>query len=93
MRQRKHLGGLDGLINNARDYQLRWQGAWANISSWTPGTCVMDVNVRGTWLTTVAAQPHLAASRQFGRVVNLASDTALWGAHQPAWPMSPAREP
>ena len=40
---------------------------------------VMSVNVRGTWLATVAAQPHLAAGGS-GRVVNLASDTALWGA-------------
>ena len=40
---------------------------------------VMGVNVRGTWQATVAATPHLAASGS-GRVVNLASDTALWGA-------------
>ena len=40
---------------------------------------VMDVNVRGTWLVTQAAKQHLAASGR-GRVVNLASDTALWGA-------------
>jgi NAD(P)-dependent dehydrogenase (short-subunit alcohol dehydrogenase family) len=39
----------------------------------------MDVNVRGTWLVTAAARPFLAASGT-GRVVNLASDTALWGA-------------
>jgi NAD(P)-dependent dehydrogenase (short-subunit alcohol dehydrogenase family) len=40
---------------------------------------VMDVNVRGTWLVTKASRPSLAASGR-GRVVNLASDTALWGA-------------
>src|SRR5690606_17031588 len=40
---------------------------------------VMDVNVRGTWLVTAAARQHLAASGS-GRVVNIASDTALWGA-------------
>jgi NAD(P)-dependent dehydrogenase (short-subunit alcohol dehydrogenase family) len=39
----------------------------------------MDVNVRGTWLVTAAARPHLAAAGG-GRVVNIASDTALWGA-------------
>lgn len=73
----KHLGGLDGLINN---------GAITNSGGKVMGDIsvdtwdrVMDVNVRGTWLATVAAQPHLAASG-FGRVVNLASDTALWGA-------------
>ena len=40
---------------------------------------VMRVNVRGTWLMTRALTPLLAASGS-GRVVNLASDTALWGA-------------
>jgi NAD(P)-dependent dehydrogenase (short-subunit alcohol dehydrogenase family) len=39
----------------------------------------MDVNVRGTWLVTKASRPFLASSGR-GRVVNLASDTALWGA-------------
>ncbi len=40
---------------------------------------VMTVNVRGTWLVTRALAPMLAASRR-GRIVNIASDTALWGA-------------
>lgn len=72
-----HLGGLDGLINNAaitnsggKDMQDLTVDTWDR---------VMAVNVRGTWLATVAATPHLAASGS-GRVVNLASDTALWGA-------------
>jgi NAD(P)-dependent dehydrogenase (short-subunit alcohol dehydrogenase family) len=72
------LGGLDGLVNN---------GAIAtgiggvsmediDIDIWDR---VMNVNVRGTWLMTRAASPFL---RQSGRakVVNVASDTALWGA-------------
>lgn len=73
----KHLGGLDGLINN---------GAITNSGGKVMGDItvdtwdrVMNVNARGTWLTTVAAQPYLAVSG-YGRVVNLASDTALWGA-------------
>lgn len=71
------LGGIDGLINN---------GAITNsggkpmeditLETWDR---VMAVNVRGTWLATVAARPWLKASGR-GRVVNLASDTALWGA-------------
>lgn len=72
-----HLGGLDGLINNGaitnsggRDMDELDAALWDR---------VMAVNVRGTWLSTVAAAPHLAASGS-GRVVNLASDTALWGA-------------
>ena len=71
------LGGLDGLINNA---------AITNSGGKTMDQLqvdvfdrVMNVNVRGTWLVTTAAQPHLAASGS-GRVVNIASDTALWGA-------------
>ena len=40
---------------------------------------VMRVNVRGTWLMTRACAPMLRASGS-GRVVNVASDTALWGA-------------
>lgn len=40
---------------------------------------VMQVNVRGTWLMTRAVAGLLRASGS-GRVVNVASDTALWGA-------------
>ncbi|QXT38251.1 SDR family oxidoreductase [Gymnodinialimonas ceratoperidinii] len=40
---------------------------------------VMEVNVRGTWLMTKAATPALRAAGT-GRIVNVASDTALWGA-------------
>jgi NAD(P)-dependent dehydrogenase (short-subunit alcohol dehydrogenase family) len=40
---------------------------------------VMEVNVRGTWLMTRAAAPALRAAGT-GRIVNVASDTALWGA-------------
>ena len=39
----------------------------------------MTVNVRGTWLATRAAVKHLAAAGK-GRVINVGSDTALWGA-------------
>ena len=71
------LGGLDGLINNAA---VTHSGGKSfkeiTIDTWDQ---VMQVNVRGTWLVTRAAHPHLKASGR-GRVVNLASDTALWGA-------------
>ena len=72
-----HMGGLDGLVNNAAVTNSGGKVmADITIDMWDH---VMNVNVRGTWLATVAAQPHLAASGN-GRVVNLASDTALWGA-------------
>ncbi len=71
------LGGLDGLVNNAaitnsggKDMQD------IDLATWDQ---VMAVNVRGPWLATVAAHPHLKACGS-GRVVNMASDTALWGA-------------
>jgi NAD(P)-dependent dehydrogenase (short-subunit alcohol dehydrogenase family) len=72
------LGGLDGLVNC---------GAIAtgiggvdmtelDIEVWDR---VMTVNVRGSWLMTRAAVPYLKAAGA-GKVVNIASDTALWGA-------------
>ena len=73
----EHMGGLDGLINNAAITNSGGKDmADLTVNTWD---LVMNVNVRGTWLATVAAQPHLAKSGS-GRVVNLASDTALWGA-------------
>lgn len=72
-----HWGGLDGLVNNA----AVTNSGGKNMDELTVETWdqVMAVNVRGPWLATVAATPYLAASGS-GRVVNLASDTALWGA-------------
>src|SRR5699024_4011669 len=71
------LGGLDGLINNAA---ITDSGGKSfdelDVETWDR---VMDVNVRGTWLMTRAAVPYLQDS-DVASVVNLASDTALWGA-------------
>jgi NAD(P)-dependent dehydrogenase (short-subunit alcohol dehydrogenase family) len=72
-----HLGGLDGLVNNAAITNSG--GVTMDQLSSDTFERVMRVNVKGTWLCTQAAWPHLAASGS-GRVVNLASDTALWGA-------------
>ncbi len=72
-----HLGGLDGLINNAAITNSGGQDM--NQLSTQTWDQVMAVNVRGPWLVSVAAQDHLAASGS-GRIVNLASDTAMWGA-------------
>ena len=71
------MGGIDGLVNNAAITNSGGKpGTQISIATWD---AVMNVNVRGTWLATNAALPFLAASGS-GRVVNLASDTALWGA-------------
>lgn len=71
------LGGLDGLVNNAAITNSGGRDAHAlEIDMWDR---VMNVNVRGTWLMSRACQPALAKSGR-GAIVNLASDTALWGA-------------
>lgn len=71
------LGGLDGLVNNGAITNSGGRTAEElDVATWDR---VMDVNVRGTWLMTLAALPHLRRSGA-GRIVNLASDTALWGA-------------
>ena len=71
------LGGLDGLVNNGA---ITNSGGVA-FDALEPEVWdrVMNVNVRGTWLMTRACAPALAASGR-GSVVNLASDTPLWGA-------------
>ncbi|WP_367104198.1 SDR family oxidoreductase [uncultured Psychrobacter sp.] len=40
---------------------------------------VMQVNIKGTWLLSKALVPYLKSSKA-GKIVNIASDTALWGA-------------
>ena len=71
------MGGMTGLINNAAITNSGGKMMQdITLETWDR---VMDVNVRGTWLVTKASRPTLAASGR-GRVVNLASDTALWGA-------------
>jgi NAD(P)-dependent dehydrogenase (short-subunit alcohol dehydrogenase family) len=70
---------LDGLVNNAaiatgiggRTFEE------IDIETWDR---VMEVNVRGTWLMTKAMAPLLRRSKLGARIVNVASDTALWGA-------------
>lgn len=71
------LGGLDGLVNNAAITNSGGKSSeQIDIAMWDK---VMDVNVRGTWLMTNACLPALRASGS-GAIVNLASDTPLWGA-------------
>ncbi len=71
-------GPVHGLVNNAAiatgiggpEFDTLTIDTWDR---------VMTVNVRGTWLVTRAIAPMLVASGS-GRIVNIASDTALWGA-------------
>jgi NAD(P)-dependent dehydrogenase (short-subunit alcohol dehydrogenase family) len=73
-----HEGIAHGLVNNAAVATAIGGPAFdeIEIDVWDR---VMRVNVRGTWLVTRALAPLLRASGS-GRIVNLASDTALWGA-------------
>ncbi|QUG74433.1 SDR family oxidoreductase [Erwinia sp. E602] len=69
-------GGIDGLVNNAG---LATGVGGKNlldhdIELWDR---VMQVNVRGTWLVSRAAVPLMSSG---SAIVNVASDTALWGA-------------
>jgi NAD(P)-dependent dehydrogenase (short-subunit alcohol dehydrogenase family) len=71
------LGGLDGLVNNAAVTNSGGKSSeQLDIGMWDK---VMAVNVRGTWLMTNACLPALRASGH-GAIVNLSSDTPLWGA-------------
>ena len=71
------LGGLDGLVNNAAITNSGGRDAHQlEIDMWDR---VMNVNVRGSWLMGRACRSALAESGR-GAIVNLASDTALWGA-------------
>jgi NAD(P)-dependent dehydrogenase (short-subunit alcohol dehydrogenase family) len=69
-------GPIDGLVNNAA---LATGVGGKSMLDYDPDLWdrVMTVNVKGTWLVTRAAVPLL---RQGSGIVNVASDTALWGA-------------
>lgn len=73
----RQMGGLDGLVNNAAMTHSGGKSVQElDIDVWDQ---VMRINVRGTWLMTRACQQALGESGR-GAVVNLASDTPLWGA-------------
>lgn len=70
------FSALDGLVNNAAVTDSGGRTLEElDVETWDR---VMNVNVRGTWLLTKACVPLLRRSR--GKIVNVASDTAMWGA-------------
>ncbi len=72
-------GHLDGLVNNGaiatgvggRTFEEIDAEAWDR---------VMAVNVRGTWLAVKELAPLLRKAQGGARIVNMVSDTAIWGA-------------
>lgn len=75
----QRYGHIDGLVNNAAIATGIGGKTFEEIDI-TTWDRVMTVNVRGTWLMVKALAPLLRKSKIGGRIVNLASDTALWGA-------------
>ncbi|QHM72339.1 SDR family oxidoreductase [Mixta intestinalis] len=69
-------GAIDGLVNNAA---LATGVGGKDMFDYDPALWdrVMTVNVKGTWLVTRAAVPLMPPG---SGIVNVASDTALWGA-------------
>lgn len=74
---RAREGHIHGLVNNAAIATNVGGASFEDIpiELWDR---VMRVNVRGTWLVTRALVPLMPEGGN-GRIVNLASDTALWG--------------
>jgi NAD(P)-dependent dehydrogenase (short-subunit alcohol dehydrogenase family) len=73
------FGRVDGLINNAALATGIGGKTFEEIDVDTFDR-VLSINVRGLWLVTRALAPLLRLAEGGGRIVNLASDTALWGA-------------
>lgn len=79
---RQRIRRVDGLVNNGAIATGIGGKSFEeiDIATWDR---VMRVNVRGTWLMTRACAPMLrlaAADAGGAAIVNIASDTALWGA-------------
>jgi NAD(P)-dependent dehydrogenase (short-subunit alcohol dehydrogenase family) len=74
----EHLAGIDGLVNCAA---LATNVGGKSLMGYDADLWdrVMNINVKGTWLVTKACVPYLKQS-DAGKVINVASDTALWGA-------------
>jgi NAD(P)-dependent dehydrogenase (short-subunit alcohol dehydrogenase family) len=71
-------GGIDGLLNNAA---IATGVGGKRFDEIDPADFdrVLAVNVRGTWQVCKAVYPSMRG-RGKGKIVNIASDTALWGA-------------
>jgi NAD(P)-dependent dehydrogenase (short-subunit alcohol dehydrogenase family) len=68
---------IDGLVTNAGLANSVGGATYTEITvpQWDR---MMEVNVRGTWLTCRAVAPHMQQRKQ-GSIVTVSSDTAMWG--------------
>lgn len=76
----EHFGGLDILVNNA-GIHIPGGSQDISIADWDK---VVGVNLRGVFLTTKLAIPHLKKSK-FGRIIQIASVHAYGGGAGPAY--------
>ncbi len=76
----EHFGGLDILVNNA-GIHIPGGSQDISIADWDK---VVGVNLRGVFITTKLAIPHLKKS-QFGRIIQIASVHAYGGGAGPAY--------
>lgn len=74
----ERFGTVDGLVNNAAIASGVGGKRFDEISP-DAFEKVMNVNVKGTWLAIRAFVPLMRPTGK-GKIVNLSSDTALWGA-------------
>jgi NAD(P)-dependent dehydrogenase (short-subunit alcohol dehydrogenase family) len=70
-------GQIDGLVTNAALANSVGGATYDQITveEWDR---ILEVNVRGTWLTCCAVAPHMQ-KRKKGSIVTISSDTAMWG--------------
>jgi NAD(P)-dependent dehydrogenase (short-subunit alcohol dehydrogenase family) len=76
----EHFGGLDILVNNA-GIHIPGGSQDISIADWDK---VVGINLRGVFMTTKLAIPHLKKSK-FGRIIQIASVHAYGGGAGPAY--------
>ena len=76
----EHFGGLDILVNNA-GIHIPGGSQDISIADWDR---VVGINLRGVFMTTKLAIPHLKKSK-FGRIIQIASVHAYGGGAGPAY--------